>query len=433
MNDAPDTKAYSPQGEVTERRRNRSFAWLLGGGFISLLGDQFSLIGLPWLTLKLTGDPLALGLMMATIGLPRAAFILMGGAFVDKFSPKKVLLISKYISTLLLGSLAYLIYTELLTLPMLYGLAAGIGLASAFAFPAGPAMLPFVVKRERLPKANSLMMGMRQVSMFIGPMLAGLIIAGSDNSASADSAAMEDVTGLALVFALDSLSFLLSALTLYMVRVKVKETPASGNVFALLFEGILNVLKDVELRSMMLYVGLIQIFSIGPIQVGMPVLAESRLDGGAAAYGTLMAFNGIGILTGLILSGTKWSPPFKTLGALVLSVDFILGLSLAGFGQITSTLTGSIWMAIVGILIGFVQVRFFSWIQQRTPEEKMGRVMSLFQLIVMGLSPLSASVAGWILVRVDVSWLFIGCGTILSLIAVTSMFIPTIRNAGRTK
>ena len=426
-----DTLESTAREQAPVKNPNRSFAWLLGGGFISLLGDQFSLIGLPWLTLKLTGDPMALGLVLAAIGIPRAAFILVGGAFVDKFSPKLVLLVSKYFSTVLLALLAYLIYQNELTLPVLYVLAAAIGLASAFAFPAGPAILPFVVKRQDLPKANSLMMGTRQITMFVGPLLAGLIIAGTEGAGEAGPGTPEDMHGLALVFALDSLSFFLSALAMYMVKVKAKDTPATGNVFALLFDGILKTLKDVELRSMMLYVGFIQILVLGPIQVGMPVLAESRLDQGAAAYGTLMAFHGIGVLVGLFVSGSKWSPRYRSLGLLVISVDFVLGLSLAGFGQITSTLTGSIWMSLVGILGGFVQVRFFSWLQQRTPEEQMGRVMSLFQLIVMGLAPISASAAGWILVRVDVSHLFMGCGVVLSLVAALSMFIPNIRNAGR--
>ena len=97
--------------------KNRSFFYLLFGGFISMVGDQFTLIGLPWLTLKVTGDPLALGLVLAIIGIPRAVFVLLGGAIVDKYSPKGVLLISKYVNTMLLGLLA-----AALSLKMLYSI-----------------------------------------------------------------------------------------------------------------------------------------------------------------------------------------------------------------------------------------------------------------------------------------------------------------------
>ena len=70
----------------------RDFRLLLGGSAISALGDQFTLVALPWLVLKLTGNPAALGLVLATAALPRAAFVLIGGAVVDRLSPRRVLL-----------------------------------------------------------------------------------------------------------------------------------------------------------------------------------------------------------------------------------------------------------------------------------------------------------------------------------------------------
>jgi hypothetical protein len=51
----------------------RNFKWLLRGGVISMLGDQLTMVALPWLVLKLTGDTLALGLVIALMSIPRAA------------------------------------------------------------------------------------------------------------------------------------------------------------------------------------------------------------------------------------------------------------------------------------------------------------------------------------------------------------------------
>jgi hypothetical protein len=64
------------------------------------------LIALPWAALQLSGDPLVLASCLAMVGVPRAAFILVGSAFVDRHSPQRVLMLSKHVSTVLLAVLA---------------------------------------------------------------------------------------------------------------------------------------------------------------------------------------------------------------------------------------------------------------------------------------------------------------------------------------
>src|SRR5690242_9620851 len=122
--------------------RDPNFAWLMSGGVISALGDQFTMIALPWLVLQLTHDPLALGMMVALLGVPRAILILFGGALVDRHSPKRVLMLTKHVNTVLLGLLAALVLSGRATLPAVIALAIVLSLASAFSIPAGTSMLP---------------------------------------------------------------------------------------------------------------------------------------------------------------------------------------------------------------------------------------------------------------------------------------------------
>jgi MFS family permease len=169
--------------------RDHNFRWLLGGGVVSSLGDQFTTIALPWLVLKLTGDPLLLGAMVALMGVPRAVLILFGGALVDRHSPKRMLMLTKHVNTVLLGLLAALVLAGEATLPLVTVLALGVSLAQAFSIPAGTSMLPHAVAPERLQAANGLMMATRQVTMLAGPLLAGLLFAlGGDGSAGMQDA-----------------------------------------------------------------------------------------------------------------------------------------------------------------------------------------------------------------------------------------------------
>src|SRR5262249_929341 len=85
---------------------SRDFRLLFVGSSISVLGDQFTLLALPWLVLKLTGDPQQLGFVLALMTLPLAVFLLIGGAVVDRVSPRKVLLNSRAVNASLIRILA---------------------------------------------------------------------------------------------------------------------------------------------------------------------------------------------------------------------------------------------------------------------------------------------------------------------------------------
>src|SRR5215213_3699159 len=87
----------------------RNFRLLWIGEGISLLGDQFYMIALPWLVLQLTGSALALGTVMALASIPRALFMLIGGALVDRFSPRNVMFLSNLVRMILVALLAILV------------------------------------------------------------------------------------------------------------------------------------------------------------------------------------------------------------------------------------------------------------------------------------------------------------------------------------
>src|SRR6476469_6175442 len=149
-----------------------NFRLLFAGSAISAIGDQFTLVALPWLVLKLTGDPAALGLMLAAMALPRAVFMLIGGAVVDRMSPRRVLLGARAVNALLVTLLAALVLAGLIQTWMIYAIALGIGLSTAFAYPAGSAILPQLVEPQQLQPTNALFMGVRQLSMIVGPLIA---------------------------------------------------------------------------------------------------------------------------------------------------------------------------------------------------------------------------------------------------------------------
>ena len=185
------------KSSMWEVLRLRDFRLLWIGETISVLGDQFYIIALPWLVLQLTGSGVAVGAVLALAGIPRAVFMLFGGVLTDRFSPRLVMLISNAARFVLVSLLALLVLTGAIQLWMLYLFALAFGFADAFFFPASTTIVPQVVERKDLAAGNSLINGMAQASVFLGPLVAGLAISVfSGTAVTIDGDVVPDLTGI---------------------------------------------------------------------------------------------------------------------------------------------------------------------------------------------------------------------------------------------
>lgn len=409
--------------------REPNFRWMMGGSLISALGDQFTMVALPWLVLTMTGDPLTLGLVIALMSVPRAVFMLLGGALVDRYSPKSVLMLTKYANAFFLALLAALVLSGQQSLLTVSALALGLGLASAFSIPSGTSLLPHVVAPEHVPRANGMLMGLRQVTILSGPLLAALVFTVfGDGKGGADGAS----NGLAIAFAIDCLTFLLSAWTLAKVQARHAPPPAAAEpVLRAIGAGLSMVWRDITLRTCMLYWAICAFVVGGLTQVGLPVLADTRLQG-AAALGLLLAVSGAGSLLGMTLTGMLGKIRVRTFGVTILLADGISGLLLLPMGLVDATWQAAILLVLLGVIGGCMQVAVFSWIQQRVPRAMLGRAMSIFMFIFMGLAPLSAAMTGFLLQYLSLAQLFAGAGVFLvgySLLAGLFTRIPRISDA----
>ncbi len=415
--------------------RDPNFRWLTSGSALTMLGDQFTLIALPWLVLQMTGDTLVLGTVLALMSVPRALFILIGGALVDRHSPKEVLMLTKYVNLVLLALLSGLVLTGALTLWMVYALSLAIGLATAFSIPAGTSLMPHVVPRAQLQAANGIALGLRQLAMFLGPLLAGLLIVlFGDGSGGSTADAKANATGIGLAFALNALSFGISAWTLAKVQTLAAAAPpphapapapVPQAVLASVAQGLVHFWRDRELRTCFLYWSAIALFIMGPIHIAIPVLASSTPALGAAAFGTMLGAHGAGTLAGMVASGMFPRLRVGSLGLTILVFDAVIGLLFIPMGMINAVWQGAALMLAIGLLGGFMQVRVFTWIQQRVPPALIGRAMSLFMFIFMGLAPISAAVTGWLMKSFTLTQLFAASGgTLVVLVALAFVLTP---------
>jgi hypothetical protein len=267
------------------------------------------------------------------------------------------------------------------------------------------------------------MMAVRQVTMLAGPLLAGLLFA----LAGDGSRGPHDGHGLALAFGFDCLSFALSAWTL--ARVTTHPVPAAPKepVLRAVGDGLLTVWRDRALRTCFIYWGLCACVTGGMMQVALPLLASTRLAG-ASALGLIMGAHGAGALAGMALTGVLGKQRIGNFGLTLLLIDGVIGALVPLLGLVTATWQGMLVMLAIGTLGGFVQVAVFTWIQQRVARSMLGRMMSIFMFIFMGLAPLAAAVAGWLASRLSLPVLFSGAGACLAGAALLAWLFTPLRS-----
>jgi len=408
----------------------RNFRLLWISEAVSVIGDQFYLIALPWLVLNLTGDALAMGTVLALAAVPRALFLLVGGALTDRFSPRMVMFVSNFMRMALVLLLSVPVLNGNIAMWMIYSLALLFGLADAFFYPAQSAIIPRLVRDDQLQGANAILQGTWQLSLFAGPVLAGTLIAMMAGDASAGG----DLRGIGLALVIDGLSFLISAVFLWFVDDGGTAVSGGGEkerLFAAIREGLQMVWRDPALRAFFVLIAISNFLIIGPLSIGVPVLAANRFAGGAAAFGIIMSAYGGGLLLGTILAGVLPRPPAKHMGIVLGLIWSGLGLGIIGLGLAQATYMAAAIALLMGVAEGYVVILFITWLQRRTTEAVLGRMMSLLMFASVGLQPLSNMLTG-ALIGLNAQFLFLIFGALMIFITLVFLFNPAVRSMGIT-
>ncbi len=387
--------------------RNPNYRLWLIGGTISLLGDQFYLVALPWLVLQQTGSAVVMGAIMMAGAIPRALLMLMGGAVSDRMSARKIMIATAMARTICVTVIAVLVWLRVLRTWELYALAVAFGVADAFAVPAQTAYMPSLLKREQLVAARSVSQSTAQMTTIVGPVPAGFMI---------------KTLGVAWAFFADAISFLFIIGALWKLPDPPKSQTARKAMLHSIVEGIAYVGKDVPLRSLMLLVTILNFCIAGPVSIGLAYLSKTRF-GSPAEYGIAISAVAAGSLLGALLAGV-WK--IRQRGMMILLVSLALGVCLGSIG-----LLGKVWsiasvLLVMGAAAGIVNIHIGAWVMQRIDVAVRGRVASVLMLASYGITPISLAVAGF-LVAWSLKLMFLLAGGLMVLAAAGAAFQKQVR------
>lgn len=410
----------------------KAFRRWWGAQAISVIADQMMFIGMPWLTLKLTDDGAMTGLVLATAGIPRVVFMILGGMVTDRYSPLTVVAASNFVRAATVLFLPVAILGGFLEVWMIFAVALVFGTSDAFFYPAQTAIMPRLVDRELLAPANALSQGTNQVSNFAGPAAAGLVIA-YVGKAFVDDLPVDvpDLAGLSIVFGSATLVFLLAGLIV--TTISLPSMTSDGGTEGLsatsaiqeIIEGMRYAFGEKILAALIGVLALINFFTAGPFVVGMARYADTRFEDGAAAFGFLEASFAAGAVIGIILAGTLPRP--KTPGPVFMSAASVVGIGLMLLAFIYDLPTALTVQVIAGAFNGYVNVMYLTWMQHFVPSHLLGRVSSLMMTASYGLAPLSLALTGF-LVDIDLVMVFVINGFLMTACTLGSLLIPVVRN-----
>jgi MFS family permease len=326
------------------------------------------------------------------------------------------MLISDLIRFLLTGMMAFVVLTGIVQVWMLYAFSLGFGLVAGFAVPAENSIVPMLVEEQDLQAGNSIMMGITQLVGFIGPTMAGILI-GRFSSSS---------LGIGLAFAIDALSFAVSAIALWLIRTGNRHhSSEEESVWASILTGVKYLWNDKVLRLMLLVLTAVNFLLIGPLMVGIPVLADQRLPEGAVAFGMLMSAFAGGNLAGYLIAGSLTRPNGTIMKMILILLITAFGVVIGSLGFIPLTWVDFSLLLLLGLGNGYIAIILFTWMQTRVPKEMLGRMMSILMFSNTGLVPVSQAVSG-VVSKWNLTLLFTSAGTLVILVTLWFTIQPEL-------
>ncbi len=358
----------------------RTGFWLLWANAVSvsmvMSADRFTFEWLVGETLDESDS--ASGWVLFALGAPVVCFVLLAGAMADRHDRKRILLLTQFGGAIALALSAAAVWTDVITVPITVVLAIMFGTVMAFGQPVRSSLLPSIVPKEQLMHAIVVMTIGANVAMIGGPLLAGGLI---------------EVSGVGMAFAAQACFFLLGVVLVS--RLQVPSLPPVNRSVRLrteVMEGLRFTWQHPRLRALFFLLAVGGGLMFGSAVALLPKIARDEFGRSADDSGLLFALMGAGMIAtsiGLIRHRQR-----ITRRGLV----FMLGMVAGTSNQIVQGFVPSyLWLAVLmflwGASGGFYMNINQTLIQELTPREKMGRVMSLTSLTQGGLVPLGALVA----------------------------------------
>jgi MFS family permease len=349
-----------------------------------------------WLVYRLTGSALLLGITAAAQQFPMLFVGPLAGVWADRVNRRRFLIITQSLAAAQAAILTGLTFTGTIQVLHVVALSVVLGVLIALETPTRQAFLLEMVEREDLPNAIALQSMLFQSARFLGPSIAGLMLA---------------VAGEAWCFLVNALSYLVIVATYWIIRTRPHEPSGRGEWWRDLASGFRYAFGFVGTRRLLLLLAAVGLFT-APWSSFMPIFAAEILHGDSKTLGFLIGAVGLGAIAGTAFLAMRTT--VRGLGRVVCVTSVTAGIALVGF-----SLSQSLWASLALLpFFGFGLVATAAAsntiLQTVADEDKRGRVIGMYVMTFLGIAPIGNFVAGAAAERFGAPSTLVACGILVA-------------------
>ncbi|OGG55826.1 hypothetical protein A3D71_00575 [Candidatus Kaiserbacteria bacterium RIFCSPHIGHO2_02_FULL_55_20] len=368
-------KQFSTQTFSSLKIRNYRL-YFIGQG-LSQVGSWMQIVALGWLVLTLTDSGTQLGIILAFRFFPQLVGGPFGGIPADRYSKRTILLVTQSASALVAFAIGTLVFTNVITMWMLYAFALILGVINLFDHPTRQVFVHEMVGPENLRNAVTLNSTVANLARAVGPMIAGSVIVSIGIAACYFANALSFIAVIAMLLFMDEKE---------MHKKERKEKPRGHLLESVSYAASVPVIKTV----------LIAMAVIGTLayefQVSLPLLAQGTFAGVAADYAALLSAMGAGSVAGGLFAASRVK---------VAPHEFVASAFFFGLSIVVTAIMPTLSLAIVGmVFVGFFSINLTSlgntMIQLAAAPHMRGQVMSLWSMAIFGSTLVGAPFVGLI-------------------------------------
>ncbi len=372
-------------------------------------GTWMQRVAQDWLVLAvLTHDnSFAVGVVTALQFLPLLFITPFAGTFADRFDKRKILYATQSTQALLAFGLGVLVLLGHATVAHVCIFALLLGTAAAFDAPPRQVFVSELVPSQSLPNAVGLNSTSFNIARLIGPGLSGILIAW---------------VGAGWVFIINGVSFVATIIALALIKTDqlypladaASKRAKRGGVW----EGFVYVRGRADILMIFLVTGTVSCLGLN-FQLTTASMARTVFDKQAGEYGMLGSILAIGSVVGALLAARRRNQPRVRL---VVGMTAVFGLAEGINALMPTYLTYALSLILCGLAMLILLTAANTAVQMSTEPLMRGRVMALYQTVMMGSAPLGAFLVGWISQTFSPRW-GIGIGAIASLLVALGVFL----------